>query len=862
MAQSGFEFKDNDDCFMLIDALAYLKKKSLRIYQESKTTGVLKLAHRYDVLHGSTGQLNALYSGHHYSLLDASKKNAQAVRQEKKSLEILKRRKLHELEIFEQQRAMENRTSIHPHFSDTIEDDVPESEAEDALLLNPVKKEERFEDEESEASSPRFSVEDVINFIDRKRGVRSLPGLDYARSLKQSLVYCQDKITQSDIQQFDDRHIPFLFGIARLMLEFEYYPDPSARDEYAEKLLGDLKNIIRIYKNSPKTREGSKLRRFANYARIYAGKTLMTLNRFDEAYKTFRKVEEGYTKTYLIDIAQMILEHGYRPYEIGNRDPIDYAKKLLEDAKGSSADRAPRASSRPRQRRAPNPAGDKLESTTLAHPAYVRAALTNNRRIHLVDLARRAPPNQRRATERRATNQANIARSRQARRNSEALEEESGMEIEVSSHSRSRSRKRSAGSLNASTSNKGIARFPKRRKTDRVESAESTGDDNSSVDSSPYTTDDEESFAFVPTDDQEEFRRLILLGNATRNRNEAREIFQQALNVAEELNDDFLKAHALVSLGQISYESKGADIKYFKKALRLSENKITHIKAHLGLGHSREGNWIEHYNTALKLAQEIGNKELEAQAHIGIGNNLARKGNNTEALKHLKTSLKLAAVVGNVNSQIQAHLGLGNAHDGDEHFHIALELAMRIGDKNLEAQARIGIAIGLAANRNNEEALNYFNESFELAEEIGDKRLQAKAHIGIGNCCASNKENEKALIHFSVALKLAETSGDIPSQSQAHLGMGNARGGDEHFNIALKFAEQIDDKNLQTIILIGLGKALARSQRFEEAVQHYDKALKLAEERRDIKSQIQSHLGIGDARGGKEHFDSAFKLAK
>ena len=40
----------------------------------------------------------------------------------------------------------------------------------------------------------------------------------------------------------------------------------------------------------------------------------------------------------------------------------------------------------------------------------------------------------------------------------------------------------------------------------------------------------------------------------------------------------------------------------------------------IGLGNARDGDNVQHYKDALKLAEEIGDKGLQAQALIGLGN--------------------------------------------------------------------------------------------------------------------------------------------------------------------------------------------------------------------------------------------------
>ena len=102
-----------------------------------------------------------------------------------------------------------------------------------------------------------------------------------------------------------------------------------------------MKSIIKKYS---KLRE-AKLKRFANYARIYLGKLLVVLGHFDEAYKVFQQVENRCTKTYLVDMAEMIIDHGYRPAELGDKDPSAFAISLLMQASHPSKENGDRCNS-------------------------------------------------------------------------------------------------------------------------------------------------------------------------------------------------------------------------------------------------------------------------------------------------------------------------------------------------------------------------------------------------------------------------------------------------------------------------------------------------------------------------------------
>ena len=895
MVQPEFGLNDADACFRLINALAYIQGKSLYIYQESKTPGYLKLAHRFPVAN-SKERLTAHFSGRHYSLMALAndpEANEKALQHELKNLEILRQQTLRE----------------SPEVAESSRDPGP---IERTIPLGFVKKEERFEEDDDERHF-RFTEEDFVNFIDRKKGVRSLPGMHYLQSLRQSYLHCRNQIERLNIQPDDNRHIPYLFGIARLMFEFEYYPDPSDRNEHAENLLGDLQNIIRTYKTS---RE-SKLRRFANYARIYAGKALMTLNRLDDAYKTFMKVEEGYTKTYLIDIAQMILEYGYRPDEIGNNNPIDYARGLLEEAKCSSPNRSNGSLVRPIQPRAPRSLLDKL-ANDLAHPLFLNRDRTKNRHLHLTLLVRErasdspdstdSPPTlsgRRNSSRKRSAESINedppIMRAERAikreRLDRNRISESTDEDTEASS--RNHSRKRSAQSMNGASPETGAERAIKRERLDPNRIAESTDEDTeansrngsrkrstqSMNGASPETgkersikrerldhdrnsesTDDEtvdDTLSLMPNQRQDEFRRLMVLGYTTE---DSETYLQRGLNLSEEMGDVLLQIQARLELGNYFAKNRKDKraLECFEEVLTLAQ-EMSHIffqaRAHIGIGNARGENSVMHFNTGYELAKKAGDKKLMAQARIGLGNHLAVNRVYKKDLECFKEGLQLAVESGDTDLQAQAHIAIGNARgqNGPSHYTTAYKLAKRSRNKKLMSKARIGLGNFFSSTKNGKEALKHFKKGLRLAEECRDIDLQAQAHIGMGKA-----RGENDIAHFSTAYELAKRIGNKKLMAKARMGRGNHlaakhndKGARECFEEVLTLVEENGDIELQARAHIGIG--LARGEDFR---MHFNAGYELGKKIGDKKLMAQAHLGLGHRLAANHNDEEARKCFK
>ena len=228
----------------------------------------------------------------------------------------------------------------------------------------------------------------------------------------------------------------------------------------------------------------------------------------------------------------------------------------------------------------------------------------------------------------------------------------------------------------------------------------------------------------------------------------ASEIFIRLTNYPQ--IDPSLKGFCYLGLAKIASRNyNGAEkIKYGEKAIE-SHPRCARFRIWLGNVynvHNQTYKGVAQLETALQLAGDIGDKSLQAEAHIGLGN--ARDGDGKD---HYRKALRLAGDIGDKSLQAEAHIGLGNARDGDDkaHYREALGLAGEIGDKSLQAQAHIG----LGNARDGDQKVHY-REALRLAEDIKDISLQCHALIGLGNFYCGQRMNEEGEKYFQKALEI------------------------------------------------------------------------------------------------------------
>lgn len=476
----------------------------------------------------------------------------------------------------------------------------------------------------------------VSDFINRVNNIINFEGFFPGASLNVAFTFLKKGLESEQLPE--EERILYQFGIVRLFLDFAPPTNTFQKEIYGTHLISKMEEIINSYAQSKE----AKLKRFANYARIYLGKLFIALDCFDEAYEAFSQVGNKYTKTYLVDIAEMIIDHGYRPSDLGeDQDPNEYVIKLLSNPISSTS----KSGSSKRTRATGGEFGANSES--IGRPQFLTSKSVQRRKDDLCAEAFQRIEGTHRTTHptrTTTTHFSELTQSAQSRSSSPTgdwrdlstrrrkrtapVEADDADRLDDDLRELKRSRF-STTTTHPSTSVQSIQSLgtSSRREggelsTQEEEEFNVTGDyeltddyefrndydgyessqTSSPEDFLPLEDRDQETDDFLSQTFREEFRRLLYLGKAHRNE-EAVRYFLLAKECARKIGD--------------------------QQAL---------AKTEIGLGNARDGDRIGHYQAALGIAQEIGDRSLEAQALIGLGNS----SRNQEALDYYREAFKIA----------------------------------------------------------------------------------------------------------------------------------------------------------------------------------------------------------------------------
>lgn len=253
-----------------------------------------------------------------------------------------------------------------------------------------------------------------------------------------------------------------------------------------------------------------------------------------------------------------------------------------------------------------------------------------------------------------------------------------------------------------------------------------------------------------------------------------------------------------------------------------------HNLGNINYRQSNYSNALKHYFVALKIREEIKDKNGMAKSLGNIGNIYYSQGDYPKTLNYYFSALKMDEELGNKNG-IARHFGnIGTVYyeQGDypkalDYYFSRLKLDEESGNKNNMAinLGNIGNVYcnqGVASSESSvkaglfAKALDYYFRALKIGEELGDKNRIA---IQLGNIGVIYKEQAEIL----------RSSDKIGSDSLYKKAL-------DYYLRALKIAEELGDKKTVAINLGSIGFLYTSTGKFNKAEEYLNKALTISTE--------------------------------
>jgi tetratricopeptide (TPR) repeat protein len=290
---------------------------------------------------------------------------------------------------------------------------------------------------------------------------------------------------------------------------------------------------------------------------------------------------------------------------------------------------------------------------------------------------------------------------------------------------------------------------------------------------------------------------------------------------------------------------------------------------------------IDHYQQALTIARETGNRDSEGTWLGNLGNMYAALGQTEKAIDHYQQALTIARETGDRNGEGR-HLGnlgiryadLGQTEKAIDHYQQALTIARETGERNSEGTWLGFLGIRYAVQGQTEEAIDHYQQALAIARETGDRNGESGWLGFLGISYADLGQTEKAIDHYQQALAIARETGNrnnegtqLGNLGNMYADLGQTEKAIDHYQQALAIARETGNRNNEGLWLGNLGNMYAAQGQTEKAIDHYQQALAIAREtgNRNYEGAWLGKLGdsyadLGQTEKAAEHYRQAAKI--
>ena len=307
-----------------------------------------------------------------------------------------------------------------------------------------------------------------------------------------------------------------------------------------------------------------------------------------------------------------------------------------------------------------------------------------------------------------------------------------------------------------------------------------------------------------------------------------------------------------------------------KKAIELDENLIAaqHL---LGSTYSGIGDWdkvFEIYSSALKRAEQLGDKMWIGRSIRKIGNSFYGKGDQDKALENWEKSLAIAEEIGDKSGMSGSLNNIGIVYHGQKDYDKSLEYHSRslsineeLGDKSSIASNLSNIGRILNQRGETEKAFDYLKRSLAINEELGDKTATSNALRKLALIYKDKGNYDKAL-HYTI--RSLQNYGDLGYGGAelsamewigwAYFTMGIYDKSIDYYEKRLSVDKESSNKEWIAFIYGKLGFSYFYAENYVKALESFEMSTQIAlEETNEEMLHVKIYLALTKKELGKEY---------
>ncbi|NEN90254.1 MAG: CHAT domain-containing protein [Okeania sp. SIO3H1] len=270
---------------------------------------------------------------------------------------------------------------------------------------------------------------------------------------------------------------------------------------------------------------------------------------------------------------------------------------------------------------------------------------------------------------------------------------------------------------------------------------------------------------------------------------------------------------------------------------------------------------VQYWQQALKIYQEIGDRQGEGECLSLLGFAYNAVGQNEKAVEFLQQSLVISREIGNRRMEVNSLKLLGDGYDNLKQYQQSIKahqqllaIARETSDRSGEANFLNRLGVAYKNLKEYEKAVEFYQQSIVIAAEIGDGESIAGSLGNLGNAYKFLGEYEKAIKAYQQSVAVFRKIGDRQGEAKSlnHLGdtylsFGESEKAIKAYQQSVTVFRKIGDPQGTAKSLNNLGSAYSSLGEYEKAIEVHQQSLAIAKKIEDSQRIAKSLNSLGIA---------------
>jgi len=274
----------------------------------------------------------------------------------------------------------------------------------------------------------------------------------------------------------------------------------------------------------------------------------------------------------------------------------------------------------------------------------------------------------------------------------------------------------------------------------------------------------------------------------------------------------------------------------------------------------------------LQLAQKSNQKKYEGIALKTIGVSYLNKDNAQIALEYLLKALKINEEIGDKQGIGSCSNNIGAVYQYQSNYTKALAYYLKClkiseerGDKTWIGASYSNIGLVYSNQHDYKNALDFHFKALKISQEIGNAQAVGTCYNNIGIVYISKTDYVKALEYQLKALKISEERGDKSAVGGCYINIGTIYMEKSNYSKALEYdlkslsiKKEIEDKQGIGLCYNTLAELYNKLKNYKLAIRYEDSSLQIAKEILDINLERETYQNLSVSYSKTNDYKTAF----